>query len=138
MTNTPVSDMPPAGPRSAFVRRLLDAGALVASAFEAVWGEPAERAVRRAVARFERGGALVFAELPGFPRPPAVNGFVPAVYAVFEDREVLLGVEDPERADAPPPSRRRLAFEAWAAAAPDREVEIVVVSGRRRPSDEVA
>jgi hypothetical protein len=130
MTNTPVSDMPPLGPRSAFVRRLLDAGALVASAFDAVWGEPAERAVRRAVARFERGGALVFAELPGFPRPPAVHGFVPAVYAVFEDREVLLALEDP--LDAEPQRRRRLAFEAWAAAAPEREVEIVVVSGRRR------
>ncbi|MFT3766875.1 MAG: hypothetical protein QM820_15360 [Minicystis sp.] len=114
------------------MRRLLDAGALVASAFDVVRGEPGERAIRRAIARFERGGALVFADLPGWPRPPAINGFVPAVYAVYEDREVVLILEDAEAWDTEGATRRRLAFAAWAAAEPEREIESVVVSGRRR------
>lgn len=115
------------------MRRLLDAGALVASALDAVRGEPAARAIRRAAGRFERGGALVFADLPGWPRPPAVHGFVPAVYAVFEDREVLLDIEDPELSGSEPSSRRQLAFASWATAAPEREVEIeAVVASRGR------
>jgi hypothetical protein len=138
MTSTPVSDAPPssrsasdAPPSSrtaAFLRRLIDAGSAVSAAL-GVGGEPTERAIRRAVGRFERGGALVFADLEGWPRPPVIHGFVPAAYAVFEDREVILLVEDEAQPDTETELRRRIAFEAWAAEGPEREVESVTVSG---------
>lgn len=132
MTNSDVVGAPPSARRSAFVRCLLDAGARVVSVLDAVRGEPRARAVRAAAERFSRGGALVFADVEGWPRPPAIHGFVPAVYAIFDDGEVVLHVDEPEADDAEPASRRDLAFRTWAEAAPDREVEPIVIRGRRR------
>ncbi|APR82349.1 Hypothetical protein A7982_07698 [Minicystis rosea] len=111
---------------------MLDAGSRVASAFDAVRGEPAERAMRKAIARFDRDGALVFADLDGFPRPPVIHGFVPSVYAVFEDRELVLDIETAGPEDGGAAARRRLAFTTWASEGPERDFEVVVVSGRRR------
>lgn len=130
MTKGDVESPPSA--RSAWFQRFLDAGALLSSALDAVRGEPGPRVIRGAAARLERRGALVFADAEGFPRPPAIHGFVPAVYAVFEDREVVVNVTDPDVTDAEQASRRDLAFSAWAAAAPERDYEPIVLKGRRR------
>lgn len=132
MTNSDVVRVPPPARRSTFVRRLLDAGARVISVIDAVRGEPRARAVRSAAERFARDGALVFADVDGWPRPPSIHGFIPAVYALFDDAEVLLSVDDPPEGDAEPASRRDLAFRTWAEAAPNREYEPIVVRGRRR------
>jgi hypothetical protein len=82
-------------------------------------GDPRARALRSAARRLERDGALVFADVEGWPRPPLIRGFVPALYAVFEDRELLLGCAEPERRDQ--------AFLAWAEESAHRAYEDLVV-----------
>jgi hypothetical protein len=120
----------PFRPRAGWLRRL----------FDAACGEPRSRAIRAAAEGLERSGALVFADVPGWPRPPLVRGYVPSVYGVYEDREVVVRVEEqPEDAeesdDVAPESadRRHVAFSAWAATSPQRDYEVVVVKVRRAP-----
>jgi hypothetical protein len=115
-------------PRTGWLRRLL--GAVLPAREEA---EP--RAVREAAETLEQDGAVVFANLDGWPRPPALHGFIPDVYAVFEDREVVLEFEDEESVQKEPAQRQDAAFATWADAAPGRDYEQIVVEGRRRARD---
>ncbi len=80
------------------------------------------RAVRGAAEALERDGGMVFANVGGWPRPPVVGGFVPDVYAVLEDREVVLDV-----ARGAAGRRREVAFVAWAEAASRRVYQQIVV-----------
>lgn len=122
-TSTDVVDSAslPFRPRAGWLRRLYDAAR----------GEPGPRAVRAAAEQLERAGALVFADLPGWPRPPLVRGYVPSVYGVFEDREVVirLQLEGGAPDDVGPESdgRKHRAFSAWAETSPQRDYEVIVI-----------
>lgn len=120
MTDMPVSRAAQRG----FFRRLGGALSALGSALDGARGGPVARAIGAAAARLDRRGALVFADLPGWPRPPLIGGFVPSVYAVLADREVVLWVEPADGASALT-DRRHHAFSAWAAAAPEREYDRV-------------
>lgn len=116
----------PFRPRAGWLRRLYDAAR----------GDPGPRAIRAAAERLERSGALVFADVAGWPRPPLVRGYVPSVYAVYEDREVVIRLEEQPDADADDPpesvSRKHLAFTAWAEASPQRDYDVIVVKAQSR------
>jgi hypothetical protein len=114
-----------------WVARLMDAGARVRSAVRGALRDPELKAVGEAAEALERDGAVVFACLGGWPRPPVIQGFVPDVYAVFEDCEVLLVFASEPPALEGPAQRRDRAFASWAAASPMRVYEHVVVAGGR-------
>lgn len=113
--------------RTGLLGRLEGTVARIRGVLDAARGAPVARAVVAAATRLDREGALVFADVPGWPRPPLIHGFVPSVYAVFTDRELVLQVMELRADSAEPDHRRRRAFRAWAAAAPEREHEILVV-----------
>jgi hypothetical protein len=104
--------------RGTWLRRLLGA---VLPAREAAGA----RAARGAAEALEGEGGMVFANLGGWPRPPVVGGFVPDVYAVFEDREVVLDVVRGEG------KRRDVAFAAWAEGGPRRVYQQIAVGAGR-------
>jgi hypothetical protein len=114
-----------------WLTRLAGAGARVRSVVRGVLRDPEVRAIGEAAEALERDGAVVFACLGGWPRPPVIHGFVPDVYAVFEDCEVVLAFAGEPPAREGPAQRRDLAFAAWAAASPVRVYEHVVVAGGR-------
>ena len=67
----------------------------------------------------------------GEPRPPVLGGFIPDVYAVFDDYEVALSMENERSAVDASTRRQHDALTAWAREA-DRRVyeQIVVAEGR--------
>jgi hypothetical protein len=111
--------------------RLHDAGSALHAALRAARRDPEPGAIRAAAEGLEREGAVVFAKLAGWPRPPAIRGFVPDVYALFEDGEVVLAVDNDALASGEVAARRDAAFAAWAAASSRREHERIVVRGGR-------
>ena len=118
-----------------WLTRLAGAGARVRSALRGALRDPELRAVRAAAEALERDGAVVFATLGGWPRPPALAGFVPDVYAVFEDCEVALSFENEQSVLEAPAFRQAVALTAWAAASDQRVYEQIVVSGGRGGRD---
>ena len=116
-----------------WLARLLGAGARVRSAVRGALGAPELKAIGEAAEALERDGAVVFACLGGWPRPPVIQGFVPDVYAVFEDCEVVLVFAGEPPGHEGPAQRRDLAFTSWTAASPARVYEhVVIVGGARR------
>jgi hypothetical protein len=130
-------EIPPieSGPRPLVRRglwgRLVGAGALVRSALRVTRGDPEARAVLEAAETLERGGGVVFARLEGWPRPPVVQGFVPDVYAVFDDREIVLSFENEGSIHHASTQQRAGAFAVWASASPRRIHEQIVIPGGR-------
>ncbi len=118
-----------------WLTRLAGAGARVRSALRGALRDPEAKAMREAADTLERDGAVVFAQLGGWPRPPVLLGFVPDVYAVFEDCEVALSFENEQSVLDPSTRRQDLAFTAWAEASPLRVYEQIVVSGGRGGRD---
>lgn len=111
--------------------RLAGAGARVRKVVRGALPDPALKAIGEAAAALERDGAVVFACLDGWPRPPVVQGFVPDVYAVFEDCEVVLSFAAEPPALEGPAQRRDLAFTSWAEASPVRLYKHVIVARGR-------
>lgn len=110
--------------RIPWLKRLLGAVLRTRSARDAE-----RRAIREAAESLERDGAAVFANVEGWPRPPVVQGFLPDVYAVFADREVVLDLAgEDEAAGGDAEHRREAAFEAWAEAASRRMYAQIVVA----------
>ena len=88
----------------------------VRSAIRGARPDPEPRALLDAAEVLEHDGGVVFADLDGWPRPPVVQGFVPDLYAVFEDREIVLSFVNEQSALRETARRRDLAFAAWAVA----------------------
>jgi hypothetical protein len=118
------------GPEPRWIERLPSARALIGAFVKAARVAPEERALRDAAEALERDGAVVFAAAPGWPRPPVVNGFVPDVFAVYADRELLLQLAG-DGADPASALRREDAFAAWAVEAEGREYQQIAVPGVR-------
>jgi len=119
-------------PHGSALRRLLSgARGLLDRARAALRIKRRARLVAREAARLEQTGALVFADAEGWPRPPNIDGFVPCVYAVYEDGEVVLRLTDPEAKHAGE-RRSHQAFAAWAEQEPEREYEPLPLKGHRR------
>lgn len=114
-----------------WLRRLLGAGARVRSAIQRARGDPEPRVLREAAEALERDGAVVFARIEGWPRPPVIHGFIPDVYAVFEDLEIVLAFVNEASVLLSPSRRLDAAFASWAAASPCRAYEQIVVPGGR-------
>jgi hypothetical protein len=120
----------PEGPSPRWIERWLDARALLGAFVKAARKDP----LRDAAEALERDGAVVFAAAPGWPRPPVINGFIPDVYAVYEDHEILLELDDEAPASEgsePPALRRGDAFAAWAVEAEGREYQQIAAPGAR-------
>ena len=101
------------------------------SAIRGARPDPEPRALRDAAEVLEHDGGVVFADLDGWPRPPVVQGFVPDLYAVFEDREIVLSFVNERSALRETARRRDLAFTAWAAASALRICGEILVAGGR-------
>jgi hypothetical protein len=114
-----------------WLSRLVGAGARLRSALQSARPDPEPRALRDAAEVLERDGGVVFADLDGWPRPPVVQGFVPDLYAVFEDREIVLSFVNEQSVLRAQSQRRDLAFSAWACASALRIYEQIVVEGGR-------
>ncbi len=126
---------PFSGINAGFFTRLAGAGARVRTALRRALGDPEIKAVRAAAEALERDGAVVFATLGGWPRPPVLAGFVPDVYAVFEDCEVALSFENERSVLEAPASVQAVALTAWAAVSDQRVYEQIVVAGGRGGRD---
>jgi hypothetical protein len=113
---------------SRWISRLLDAGARV---LQSARRDPEIGALIDAASVLERDGGVVFADLDGWPRPPVVQGFVPDLYAVFEDREVVLDFVNDDSVARDTTRRRDRAFTAWARASTRRVYEQILVEGGR-------
>jgi hypothetical protein len=120
---------PPAA--SALFRLMAGVRALARRALARLRREPRARLVQKTAAELEQSGALVFADAEGWPRPPNIHGFVPCVYAVYEDGEVVLRLTDPEVKHTEE-RRSHQAFAAWAEESPEREYEPLPLKGHRR------
>ena len=114
-----------------WLSRLAGAGARVRSAIQGARRDPEPRALREAAEVLERDGGVVFADLDGWPRPPVVQGFVPDLYAVFEDREIVLEFVNEHSVLREAARRQDLAFSAWAEASALRIYEQILVEGGR-------
>ena len=109
-------------PKPGWLKRLLGTGAPE---------DPEPRAIRRAAKAMDEDGAVVFANLDGWPRPPVVKGYIPDVYAVYEDREIILEFENERSVEQAQALREDVAFAAWARESPGREYDQIVVPGGR-------
>jgi hypothetical protein len=107
------------------------AGARFRSALRSARPDPEPRALREAAEVLERDGGVVFADLDGWPRPPVVQGFVPDLYAVFEDREIVLSFVNEQSVLRAQSQHRDLAFSSWAGASALRIYEQIMVEGGR-------
>ena len=116
---------------SGWMSRLRGAGERVRLAIRGARPDPEPRALREAAEVLERDGGVVFADLDGWPRPPVVQGFVPDLYAVFEDREIVLAFVNEHSALREAARRQDLAFAAWAEASSLRIYEQILVPGGR-------
>jgi hypothetical protein len=114
-----------------WLSRLVGAGARFRAALKSARPDPEPRALREAAEVLEQDGGVVFADLDGWPRPPVVQGFVPDLYAVFEDREIVLSFVNDQSVLRDSSRRRDLAFSSWAGASALRIYEQVVVAGGR-------
>ena len=132
----PSDDLDASGPesgveaieRKGWLSRLFGAGRGILLAAR---GDPEPRALLDAALTLERDGGAVFADLEGWPRPPLINGFVPDLYAVFEDREVVLSFVNERSSLSDVVRRKDLAFSSWAEAQPRRVYEQILVAGGR-------
>jgi hypothetical protein len=118
----------PVRPASRWITRLLDACARV---LQSARRDPEIRALHDAASVLERDGGVVFADLDGWPRPPVVQGFVPDLYAVFDDREIVLDFVDQDSVARDATGRKDRAFTAWARASTRRVYERILVEGGR-------
>lgn len=114
--------------RSGWLSRLVDAGARV---LQGARRDPEPRALLEAAELLERDGGVVFADLDGWPRPPVIQGFVPDLYAVFEDREIVLSFVNEQSVLRDAAVRRDRAHSSWAQASTLRIYEQVMVEGGR-------
>ena len=115
--------------RTGWLSLLLGVGARV---LQGARRDPEPRALLDAAEVLERDGGVVFANLDGWPRPPVVQGFVPDLYAVFEDREIVLDFVNDQSVLRDDVRRRDQAFTAWAQASTRRIYEQILVEGGRR------
>jgi hypothetical protein len=111
-----------------WISRLVDAGARV---LQSARRDPERRALVDAASVLERAGGVVFADLDGWPRPPVVQGFVPDLYAVLEDREIVLEFVNEDSVSRDTSRRKDRAFTAWARASTRRVYEQILVEGGR-------
>jgi len=118
-----------------WLTRLAGATARVRAALRGALGDPQLAAIREAAEALERDGAAVFANLGGWPRPPVLGGFIPDVYAVFDDCEVALSMENERSAVDASTRRQHLALTAWSREADRRVYEQIVVAGGRGGCD---
>jgi len=114
--------------RSGWLSLLLGVGARV---LQGARRDPELRALLDAAEVLERDGGVVFADLDGWPRPTVVQGFVPDLYAVFEDREIVLDFVNDQSILREDVRRRDLALTAWAQATTRRIYEQILVEGGR-------
>jgi hypothetical protein len=82
--------------------------------------DPEAKAILRSARSHVKAGAEVYADLPGWPKPPVLNGHIPDVYAEYE-----LSIE---RTHA---RRQDAAFSAWAEQGEHREYEQILIKGGR-------
>lgn len=93
--------------------------------------DPEKVAIRRTAKRHLKNGAEVFADLRGWPKPPTLNGHIPDIFAVYEDREIALEFENRNSVSRTHARRQDLAFSSWAADSPKREYEQILVKNGR-------
>ncbi len=93
--------------------------------------DPELIAIRRTAKRHRKNGAEVFADIPGWPKPPKLNGHIPDVFAVYQDGEVALEFENRNSVGRTHARRQDLAFSSWAEESPRRKYQQVVVNNGR-------
>jgi hypothetical protein len=93
--------------------------------------DPEQVAIRRTAKRHVKNGAEVFADIPGWPRPPKLNGHIPDVFAVYEDREFAVEFENRSSVGRTHARRQDAAFSSWADESPNRDYEQIVVRNGR-------
>lgn len=69
---------------------------------------------------FAKAGWTTYVHLPGYDRPPLINGYIPDVYAVHGIEVTILEVEDEESITSQHTKLQLAAFDAWAKASPHR------------------
>lgn len=94
--------------------------------------DPETVAIRRSAKRHLKNGAEVFADIPGWPRPPKINGHIPDVYAYYPDgREVVQEFENDRSVFSSHARRQDVAFSLHATEFEQVEYEQVVIKGGR-------
>ncbi len=110
-------------------------GALGLLALDALLEDPEVEAIRDSAERHVKRGAAVFADLPGWPRPPTINGHIPDVYAIYKRkgvfREVVEEFENEKSAFRTHARRQHVTFLAWAREGHNRKYTQILVRGGR-------
>jgi hypothetical protein len=115
----------------------LKVGAAAAALYAAKKGvdylraDPETRAIQASAERHERRGAVVRADLPGWPRPPVLRGRIPDVHADYGTHQVVEEYENPASVERGHAREQDAAFRAWEARTPDRSYTQHVVPGGR-------
>lgn len=93
--------------------------------------DPETAAIRNSAKKHERNGALVAADIRGWPKPPVLNGHIPDVYANYGCWVVAEEYENDRSINSTHARRQHVAFSAWANRSARREyIQIEVEGGR--------
>lgn len=94
--------------------------------------DPEREGIERRARALAKRGANVSADIPGWRRPPLINGHIPDIHARFRDGHEKLYEYENERSVRSTHARRQdAAFRAYAAESPSRSYRSVVVQGGR-------
>jgi hypothetical protein len=127
--------VPPSGPD--LYEFLLTVGALglggwgAYKAYEYFRGDPERRAIQQSAERLLARGAEVYADLPGWPKPPVINGHIPDLYAVLNKRVVMAEYENEVSVSRSHARSQDRAFSAFARSRADVRYRQIVVEGGR-------
>jgi len=73
------------------------------------------------------GWSSVRTDLPGSPKPPLVNGYIPDIYATHSNQEYIIEVETSDSINSGHALLQKVAFQKWASAGPNRKFELRIV-----------
>lgn len=113
---------------------LLGLGAIGAAcwAIDYLTSDPEPRRIKELAKEREDEGALVFADVKGYPQPPTVNGCRPDVLAYHLDgTEEMIEVENEKSILGHHAAKQERAFEKWANRSGRRSFQFEVVTGGR-------
>jgi hypothetical protein len=94
-------------------------------------GDPERRANQQSADRLLARGAEVYADLPGWPKPPVIKGHIPDPYAILNNPVVMAEYENEVSVRRSHARSQNRAFSAFARSRPDVQYQQIVVEGGR-------
>jgi|SRR3989344_9165984 len=74
-----------------------------------------------------KGWRSILVDLPGYVRPPQINGYIPDIYARSGMYELVIEIETRDTVNLSHSKTQAIAFQSWARMSPYRRFQILVV-----------